>query len=401
MAVEVGTTVLPIVAALVMTFAAVVAHRRRRTNSGYFTRTVTLAQLLLSLRDPSDFKSMYRLEFVEFEQLHTDMCRSDPSYFGDPRRTRNVDSKMRLLSGLRFMAGGDPKDVAKMHGQSKASFWRHIRHTLKVIIAALPLLLPLDDPAKLAELEKCCCCGRSFGRGAYRGCIGWVDGLIVPIEKPECVNAGEWRCNRKDCFGINCQGVCDGKLRFTYFAASSTGGTHDSAAFLFTSLGARVDKGHGAGGIPEPFYFGGDAAYKSGEAFAVPVAGAHVGSEEDNCNYVHSQFRSTIERAFGALIRRFGVFWRPLNYDMKLNLLIIRAAVRLHNICMNRKGGDGELIGELASAQEAAAQPTPEQVRANYLDEYVDPLSSDKSTGSITRDCLISSVAKAGIFRRQ
>jgi len=121
----------PMVVALVMTFAAMVAQRHRRTNSGYFSRTVTLAQLLLSLRDPVDFKSMYRLEFVELEQLHADMCRSDPSYLGDPRRTRNVDSKIQLLSTLRFVAGGDPKDVAKSHGQSKASFWRHLRQTLK------------------------------------------------------------------------------------------------------------------------------------------------------------------------------------------------------------------------------------------------------------------------------
>lgn len=249
--------------------------------------------------------------------------------------------------------------MAKSHGQSEASFWKHLKQTLKVIVAAVPLVMPLDDAAALKELERCCCCGRSFGRGAYRGCIGYLDGLIMPMEKPDLDNAGDFRCNRKDCYAINCQGICDGRLRFIHFSAVCTGGTHDSAAsFACTLLGQRVEKGHATGGIPHPYYFGGDSAYKNGEALVVPVPGAERRSEPDNFNYVHSQFRSTIERAFGVFIRRFGVFWRPLRYGMDVNLLIIRAAVRLHNICMSRP-----------------------------------------ATGSVSRDALIYHIKKAKILR--
>ena len=104
-------------------------------------------------------------------------------------------------------------------------------------------------------------------------------------------------------------------------------------------------------------------------------------------NYVHSQFRSTIERAFGVFIRRFGVFWRPLRYGMDVNLLIIRAAVRLHNICMSRPANAGENIGPLASASEEAQQPS------------VDPLNLEKSTGSVSRDALIYHIKTAKILR--
>ena len=401
MAVEVGDipdagAVVAVVAAVAMAMAAIVGRRRR--NSGYFIRVVTFVQLIASLRDAAEFKSMYRLTYEEFTQLHADICRSDPSYVGDPTK-RCTESEMKLLSALRFVAGGDAKDVAKSHGQSKASFWKHLKQTLKVIVAAVPLVMPLDDAAALKELERCCCCGRSFGRGAYRGCIGYLDGLIMPMEKPDLDNAGDFRCNRKDCYAINCQGICDGRLRFTHFSAVCTGGTHDSAAFACTLLGQRVEKGHATGGIPYPYYFGGDSAYKNGEALVVPVPGAERRSESDNFNYVHSQFRSTIERAFGVFIRRFGVFWRPLRYGMDVNLLIIRAAVRLHNICMSRPANAGENIGPLASASEQAQQPSVEQVRQRYLDAYPDPLNLEKSTGSVSRDALIYHIKKAKILR--
>ena len=84
---------------------------------------------------------------------------------------------------------------------------------------------------------------------------------------------------------------------------------------------------------------------------------------------------------------------------MDVNLLIIRAAVRLHNICMSRPANAGENIGPLASASEQAQQPSVEQVRQRYLDAYPDPLNLEKSTGSVSRDALIYHIKKAKILR--
>ena len=75
MAVEVGDipdagAVVAVVAAVAMAMAAIVGRRRR--NSGYFIRVVTFVQLIASLRDAAEFKSMYRLTYEEFTQLHGD-----------------------------------------------------------------------------------------------------------------------------------------------------------------------------------------------------------------------------------------------------------------------------------------------------------------------------------------
>lgn len=45
-----------------------------------------------------------------------------------------------------------------------------------------------------------------------------------------------------------------------------------------------------------------------------------------------------IERAFGLLVQRWGIFWRPLRVDMQRIPLIITVACKLHNICIDRFG---------------------------------------------------------------
>jgi hypothetical protein len=45
--------------------------------------------------------------------------------------------------------------------------------------------------------------------------------------------------------------------------------------------------------------------------------------------------RQCIERAFGLLTRRFGIFWRPLNCDYARWHVIIRVCAKLHNLCVD------------------------------------------------------------------
>lgn len=48
-----------------------------------------------------------------------------------------------------------------------------------------------------------------------------------------------------------------------------------------------------------------------------------------------SRFR--VCAAFGMLIRRFGVFWRPLEVKFKRRAPLIAAIMRLHNYCIDRR----------------------------------------------------------------
>jgi len=60
-----------------------------------------------------------------------------------------------------------------------------------------------------------------------------------------------------------------------------------------------------------------------------------IGMEKDSFNYCLSVRRQVIERAFGILVRRWGIFWRPITASMTKWSLIATVAAKLHNICID------------------------------------------------------------------
>jgi hypothetical protein len=53
-------------------------------------------------------------------------------------------------------------------------------------------------------------------------------------------------------------------------------------------------------------------------------------------NRVICAIRVTIERAFGQLVRRFGILWKPIEFDVSNIPLLVTTCAILHNICINR-----------------------------------------------------------------
>ena len=69
-----------------------------------------------------EFKEMYRLTSEEFESLYRLVLSKCLNYKGD--RASRLDGRVRLASCLRFLVGGNPIDVRRLHGQSKRAFLR-------------------------------------------------------------------------------------------------------------------------------------------------------------------------------------------------------------------------------------------------------------------------------------
>jgi hypothetical protein len=80
---------------------------------------------MASIRSEAEFRALYRLTHSEYIDLHKKICQHDPTYSGG-QHARGLDSRLKLLSALRFLAGGDVKDVLIAHGQSRTTFWRHL-----------------------------------------------------------------------------------------------------------------------------------------------------------------------------------------------------------------------------------------------------------------------------------
>lgn len=49
-------------------------------------------------------------------------------------------------------------------------------------------------------------------------------------------------------------------------------------------------------------------------------------------NFILSSQRITIERAFGMLVRKFGILWRPLEFPLAQNINITFVCAKLHKM---------------------------------------------------------------------
>eukprot|EP01043_Picozoa_sp_COSAG02_P011436 COSAG02_NODE_421_length_22605_cov_158.841198_2_plen_134_part_00 len=80
----------------------------------------------------------------------------------------------------------------------------------------------------------------------------------------------------------------------------------------------------------------GDATYGTTCDFLIcPYAGHQLPDDKDALNYCQSAHRTCVERAFGGIVARWGVFWKPLRTRRSdRQMTIIRAGVALHNLCV-------------------------------------------------------------------
>ena len=80
--------------------------------------------------------------------------------------------------------------------------------------------------------------------------------------------------------------------------------------------------------------FVGDNAYIKSREMATPIKNASPGLEDDY-NFYLSQLRIIIECAFGILVQRWGILWRPLLCKFWRIPGLVTCLCRLHNFCIN------------------------------------------------------------------
>jgi DDE superfamily endonuclease len=91
--------------------------------------------------------------------------------------------------------------------------------------------------------------------------------------------------------------------------------------------------------MPAGFWIAGDAAYTCTDYMLTPFSKTMLlvsgfQTSRDAYNFYQSCHRVHIEQAFGMLVNRFGIFWRPIVFDLPRCGVIVGAAMRLHNWCV-------------------------------------------------------------------
>jgi hypothetical protein len=178
------------------------------------------------------------------------------------------------------------------------------------------------------------------------------DGLAIETNAPSETDRGDISLasfrNRKGFFALICQAFCDCNAKFRMFEIAWPGSTNDIIAYRQSNLYKLYKEGK----VPEWVHFVLDEAYSSigGNQHLTPYSRNQLrrvryhdgaGGEEKylkmkGFNNALSSQRITIERAFGILIRRWGILAKSLAFDIKTNALVAYVCAQLHNRCMDR-----------------------------------------------------------------
>ena len=118
-----------------------------------------------------------------------------------------------------------------------------------------------------------------------------------------------------------------------YMSAKSAGSTHDATAFGITSLSEALEEGR----LPTGYWLAGDEAYPCSEWLLTPCSGRNLPKYKDAFNFYHSRLRTIIECAFGMLVMRWGIFWRPLRVPLLRVPLLVRTCMKLHNFVLGER----------------------------------------------------------------
>lgn len=243
-----------------------------------------------------------------------------------------------LACGLRFLGlGEDPPALADIYGMSVSSVKRVLRMFLNAIdynTTCPELQLVLPNPNNEAELDALAkeWDQASTSLGLLYGFLGAIDGWLPRTEAPKDVdNQAAYFSGHYQCYGLNCQALCDPDLLFMYFCVAAPGKTNDSRAFdRCTFLKDWLAR------LPDGYFVGGDCAYILTKKLVTPYTAAEIGGVERKriLNYYISQLRIRIEMAFGLLTTKWRRLRAMLNFANTKNSQIIRVCTKLHNYCI-------------------------------------------------------------------
>ncbi|CAM9617796.1 unnamed protein product, partial [Hapterophycus canaliculatus] len=93
------------------------------------------------------------------------------------------------------------------------------------------------------------------------------------------------------------QAVCNATYEITAWTMNCPGSLNDRKAFKHSGFDQVLDK------LPPHCFIVGDAAYPASDRVLVPFSGAELTTSQDAYNFYHSNARSSIDQAFGIMVR--------------------------------------------------------------------------------------------------
>lgn len=292
----------------------------------------------------AEFKLRYRLSTTAFDELlgllEPRLRVSNEKQAINSRGGCPICLEARLAVALRYFAGGDVRDLVLIYNISRAWVFDLVWQVVDAINLSLDNMKfdrQLTDADALRKLELDF---RARTRGDFwRGQVGAIDGVHFKMQRPSATDVPDparYHVSRKDIYAMLAIAICDVERRFIWADCSMAPQTHDSTAWSGTELGQRVADGE----LPAPYFLNGDAAFALSNSMITP---SNNDPALDDYDFYQSSNRMAIECAFGILIRRWGVLWRPLTQRFDRRAPLIFALMRLHNFCIDARLAEDEL----------------------------------------------------------
>merc|ERR1711865_287841 len=290
-----------------------------------------------SFLTPKEFRRFYKLDKENFKKVLKRIVPHMKKVSPHCARDQAVPYELEFACTLRWLAGGNYMDIYLMHGISESAFWRGIH----AVVYALLIEYgdqelgedKFSDPEQTEKIEKTFDVATG---GLIRGCIGAIDGMACKIKRPadsECENPHSY-FSRKGFYAVVLQAICDGNCLFLWGSILCGGSTHDSTCWTITDLARKFERGE----VDLRYFLVGDDAYSASEQMLTPFPGSHKWKSPEDCyNFHQSSTRIRIEMAFGRLVQRFGILWRPLGCKLDFVAPVLLSCMILHNLCFDNK----------------------------------------------------------------
>jgi hypothetical protein len=243
--------------------------------------------------------------------------------------------KTRLAVTLRWLAGASYLDLCFGFGIANSTFYHAdgvLWPTMEALDAAYSIGFPFHDIDKLEHLSQGF---YDHSGGILDGCVLAVDGLGVATRQPfkwEVLYPKDYRF-RKRGFAIIVMAGCDIQARFIAVSCRHSGSTNDIIAWQDTNIYEMLEVERQ---LPEKYFLIGDEAFTNTFQFLSPWSGQGLDPYKDSFNFWLSHSRQCVERSFGILTQRWGIFWRPFRFSFNRWSLVVMVAMKLHNLCIDR-----------------------------------------------------------------
>lgn len=246
--------------------------------------------------------------------------------------SKNISVASRVGQALILLGGGRHIEAMRTHGVSKPFLYQNFHRVVKAVNNHPILEIKCNNTLEALKARADAFKARST-HGLFSFCTGAIDGLCITITCPKGVkNQTKYYSGTKKKYCINMQGVCDANCLFIAVTCMHVGSTNDGDAYQSSAL---IDL---ARTQLFPFHWNGDNAYPCSDYLVIPYLGVNLhvtAPSKEAFNFWHSQLRITIERCFGIFVQRWGIFWKPIKFEVEFVMEIVQCCCRLHNFVMD------------------------------------------------------------------